>query len=197
LSTPLKHPIPEADEAAAKPLRADARRNRERILKAAAKEIAARGLDVQMEDIARAAGVGVGTIYRNFPTKDALQDALWDAKRKLVIAVTERAAANPDPWAAVEQLFTDGTALQLEDLGWCESLGIQPRGMTRQDAPPELIAATETVLRRAKEAGALREDFRFEDVGNVFAAMSTVISSGGRDARDAMLRVILDGLRAR
>jgi len=139
----------------------------------------------------------VGTIYRNFPTKQALQDALWDEKRARVIEVSQRAAANPDPWGAVEQLFTDGTQLQLDDLGWCEALGAQPRGMSRKDAPPELLEATGLILRRAKEAGVLREDFGFDDVGSVFSAMSTVIANGGRPARDALLRVILDGLRAR
>jgi AcrR family transcriptional regulator len=179
-----------------RPLRADARRNRQRILEAAAKEIAQRGLDVQMEDIAHAAGVGVGTIYRNFPTKQALQDALWEEKRRRVIEVALRAAANTDPWGAIVQLFTEGTDLQIQDLGWCEALGSQPKGMRRQDAPPELLEATQGVLNRAKDAGVLRPDFEFDDVGNVFGAMATVIANGGAQARDGLLRVILDGLRA-
>jgi AcrR family transcriptional regulator len=186
-----------AAHAACRPLRADARRNRQRIIEAAAKQIAARGLDVQMEDIARAAGVGVGTIYRNFPTKQALVDALWEEKRSRVIAVAQRAAANPQPWEAVQQLFREGTDLQIEDLGWCEALGAQqPGGMTSRDAPPELLEATEVVIDRARDAGVLREDFSFDDVGNVFCAMSMVIANGGRPARDGLLRVILDGLRA-
>jgi AcrR family transcriptional regulator len=181
----------------ARPLRADARRNRQRIIEAAAKQIAARGLDVQMEDIARAACVGVGTIYRNFPTKQALVDALWAEKRSRVVAVAERAAANPDPWEAVQQLFREGTDLQIDDLGWCEALGAQqPGGMTSHDAPPELLEATEVVLDRARTAGVLRDDFGFDDVGNVFCAMSMVIANGGRPARDGLLRVILDGLHA-
>jgi AcrR family transcriptional regulator len=211
LSTPVKPPITEAPEApegaspapcvaaatAPRPLRADARRNRQRIIEAAAKQIAAGGLDVQMEDIARAAGVGVGTIYRNFPTKQALVDALWEEKRSRVIGVAQRAAANDDPWDAVEQLFREGTDLQIDDLGWCEALGAQqPTGMSGRDAPPELLEATQVVLERARGAGVMRDDFGFDDVGNVFCAMSMVIANGGRPARDGLLRVILDGLRA-
>jgi AcrR family transcriptional regulator len=180
-----------------KPLRADARRNRERILKAAAKELAARGGAVQMEDIARAAGVGVGTIYRNFPTKGALEDALWGDKRQRVIGVAQRAAENPDAWGAVVQLFEEGTRMQVEDLGWCQSLGRSPRGYTSEDAPPELLEAGTAVLKRAHKAGVLRKDFGFDDVGTVFGAMGAVIAARGPEGREAMLRVILDGLRAR
>jgi AcrR family transcriptional regulator len=179
-----------------KPLRADARRNRQRIVKAAAEQIAERGLDVQMEDIAHAAGVGVGTIYRHFPTKQALIDALWDDKRERMIGVAREALKNPDPWGAVVDLFELGVAMQVDDLGWCQAFGFNPRGITEAAAAPELVEATTAIVDRAHAAGVLRGDFGFEDVGRTFCAMGSVIATHGPEAGAAMLRVILDGLRA-
>jgi len=187
LSTPL-----------AKPLRADARRNREKVLAAAREAFAAKGLEVGMEDVARRAGVGVGTIYRHFPTKEALLDALWADKVDRVVALTREASENPDPWAGVVEMFERGTAMQADDLAWCEATGSAgPRGWRESNAPPELLAATTALLDRAKAAGALREDFGFDDVSNVFCGMAGVIAAHGAEARHGLLQVILDGLRPR
>jgi AcrR family transcriptional regulator len=184
--------------AISKPLRADARRNREKVLAAARDAFAAGGIEVGMDEVARRAGVGVGTIYRHFPTKEALLDALWGDKTQRVIALTQEAAENPDPWGAVVEMFERGTTMQADDLGWCEALGPHgPRGWTEQTAPPEMLAATTTILDRAKAAGELRADFGFDDVGKVFVAMAGVISAHGPEARHALLRIILDGLRPR
>jgi AcrR family transcriptional regulator len=181
----------------ARPLRADARRNRERVLEAARKAFAADGLDAQMEEIARRAKVGVGTVYRHFPTKEVLLEALWADKMERILEVTRGALENPDPWGGVQQMFERGTQMQAEDLGWCEAVGaMRPGGLSSETAPPELLEANTALLDRAKRAGVLRQDFEFDDVSRVFCAMAGVISAQGADARKPFLRVILDGLRA-
>src|SRR5688500_1594373 len=81
-----------------RPLRADAERNRARILAAAAEVFAERGLDVSLDDIAAHAGVGVGTVYRRFPDKDALIDALFEDKIDRVVALADDALEIEDPW---------------------------------------------------------------------------------------------------
>ena len=180
-----------------RPLRADARRNRGRVIDAARKTFATDGLDAQMEEIARRAGVGVGTVYRHFPTKEALLEALWADKMARIVELTNAALQNPDPWGGVVEMFERGTSMQAEDLGWCEAVGARPGGLNSQTAPPELLEATTELLDRAKRAGELREDFEFDDVSKVFCAMAGVINAQGPDARESILQVILDGLRVR
>src|ERR1043166_6338645 len=81
-----------------RPLRVDAARNRERILAAASEVFADRGLDVSLDDIARHAGVGVGTVYRRFPTKEALIEALFDSHLAQLEALAENAVSYADSW---------------------------------------------------------------------------------------------------
>src|SRR3954463_5386003 len=87
-----------------RPLRADARRNRELILAAAREAFAEAGRDVQMPDVARAAGVGVGTLYRHFPAKEDLVRALVQDKVQTVIATLREALTREDPWEAIDWL---------------------------------------------------------------------------------------------
>ena len=151
----------------------------------------------RMDEIARRAGVGVGTVYRHFPTKEALLEALWQDKMERILELNREALQNPDPWGGLEQMFERGTEMQADDLGWCEAVGaMRPGGLNATTAPPELLDATNELLDRAKGAGALRKDFDFDDVSRVFCAMAGVISAQGPDAREPFLRVILDGLRA-
>src|ERR1700756_2007672 len=87
--------------AAPRPLRADAARNRERVLAAAREAFAEYGRDAQMEDVARRAGVGVGTVYRHFATKEALVDALLETRFRQAMERAREALALEDPWEAV------------------------------------------------------------------------------------------------
>src|SRR3954469_20768899 len=87
-----------------RPLRADARRNREKVLAAARAVFSEHGRDAQMDDVARRAGVGVGTVYRHFPTKEALIEALMVAAFETIAAAAEAALEIDDPWEA----FTSG-----------------------------------------------------------------------------------------
>jgi len=167
------------------------------VLDAARKTFATDGLDAQMEEIARRAGVGVGTVYRHFPTKEALLEALWADKMARIVDLTKTALENPDPWGGVVEMFERGTSMQAEDIGWCEAVGARPGGLNSQTAPPELLEATTELLDRAKRAGKLREDFEFDDVSKVFCAMAGVINAQGPEARKSILPVILDGLQVR
>ena len=99
-----------------KPLRADARRNRERIIAAARTVFAERGVEAQMDDVAREAGVGVGTVYRHFPHKEALLGELVAAKFRAFGDNAERALEVEDPWEAFAGLLRANAELCVRDI---------------------------------------------------------------------------------
>jgi AcrR family transcriptional regulator len=166
------------------------------VLQAAQKAFAAEGLDAQMEEIARAAGVGVGTVYRHFPTKDALLEALWADKRERMGALTRAALENPDPWQGVVEMFERGTEMQAGDVGWCEAVGWRPGGLTAATAPPEFVETVNAVIGRAERSGQLRKKLTFDDIARIFCATASVIAAHGAEAGQDLLRVILDGLHS-
>src|SRR5919112_6366490 len=105
-----------------RPLRADAERNRRRILAAASTVFAERGLGVSLDDVAAAAGVGVGTVYRRFPDKDALIDALFEAKIQQAAQLAREASEIEDAWEAFATFMRGMGAMNAEDRGFKEAL---------------------------------------------------------------------------
>jgi AcrR family transcriptional regulator len=188
--------------AAPRPLRADARRNHGRVLDAARAAFAEVGLDVPMEDVARRAGVGVGTLYRHFPTKDALVAALTDAHFERLAEMMERAADAPgDPWTTLIGALRAIAAATAEDTALCEIIARRPIQVTATAAGQErLEAAIARLLTGAHAGGAMREDARVEDVRNIMCGFGHIAAQqrAGADLDwRRYLTVALDGLRAR
>ena len=176
-----------------RPLRADARRNRERILKAARAVFSAQGRDAHLEDVARRAKVGVGTVYRHFPTKDALLEALAREQFEILTRWAREAEAEPDPWAAFNAMIWRGAELQASDRALMEAVAAFKPSVARQ--AEELHASIERLLRRAQAAGAVRADAAGEDVQLMMCGLGSVMQMSG-DGWRRYLTVMLDGLRA-
>jgi AcrR family transcriptional regulator len=186
--------------AAERPLRRDAERNRHRILEAARVVFAERGLRGSHDDIARAAGVGVGTVYRRFPDKEELIDALFEARVEEIAEIARAAVANPDPWDALVGFLIRTQELQAEDRGLMEIMLGGGRGAARATAARSLIAPlVARVLQRAKDAGVVRADIELTDLPLIQLAIATIAESSRDVAPDAWRRtmtLVLDGLRA-
>jgi AcrR family transcriptional regulator len=183
-----------------RPLRRDAERNRQRILDAARVVFAERGLSGSHDDIAREAGVGVGTVYRRFPDKEQLIDALFEARIEEIADVARAAVDHPDPWEAFVGFLLRTQELQSLDRGLKEIVLGGARGAERAVAARSLIAPLAAqVLERAKDAGVLRSDIELTDVPLIQLAIGTIAESSRDVAPDVwrrMMTVVVDGLRA-
>jgi AcrR family transcriptional regulator len=182
-----------------RPLRADARRNRERIVTAARAVFSEQGREAQMDDVARRAGVGVGTVYRHFPTKDALIEGLVTAKFERLELWAQEALEVEDPWAAFEQMMWRSAEQMARDRTLFQVLSAEPELVERiANARVGLTVAMAEVMRRAQAAGALRADIRVEDIGPVMCgvggAMQMCMTTGGDWKR--FFGFVIDGLRA-
>jgi len=153
-------------------LRADARRNRESILAAARGQFADHGLDVHMEQIARGAGVGVGTVYRHFPAKEDLLQALADERFARFAEYARSALEDPDPWRAFCE-FLRGCARSVdEDRSLSEAMDQLPGLCSSAADKADLLELTGRLIERAKAAGAIRADVRAEDVPSLMRGMA-------------------------
>jgi AcrR family transcriptional regulator len=183
-----------------KPLRKDARRNRERLLAAAVELFAERGTEGSLEEVAKRAGVGIGTLYRHFPTRDALVEAAYRNEVAQLRAAADELLAELPPDAALEawmRRFVDyGSAKRgmrdaLQSIaGGGASLFADTRG--------QVTEAVAVLLTAGAEAGTLRADVEPEDVLRAMGAI-WLVAEGEDFAEDAMriLRLVLDGLRYR
>jgi AcrR family transcriptional regulator len=171
--------------------RADALRNRQRLIDAAVAVFAEQGLDVAVAEVARRAEVGTATLFRNFPTKDDLVYAVIEARVTELLEVGKRAMEIEDPGEAFEQFLIGVCDLQVRDRGFFEAIHsrlIDEPGLMQ--CKKGMIGIAEQILARAQAAGVVREDVGPEDIGFLISAAA---SREGNHAR--YLRILLDGLR--
>jgi len=179
----------------ARPKRADARRNYDKVLAAAREAFAEGGESTSLEEIARRAGVGIGTLYRHFPSRQALLEALYvDEVEEVCRSAAELEGA--DPWEALNAWFdrligyiATKRALLHELLNYLD-----------QDAPlfkvcrASLFAAGEPLLKRAQDAGVVREDVEFSEVMQMLMGILKIPAEDPAQTK-RLLRIALDGLR--
>src|SRR5215218_10012991 len=182
-----------------RPLRADARRNREKVLEAARAVFSEQGRDAQMDDVARRAGVGVGTVYRHFPTKEALIEALMVAAFEAIAAQADAALEVEDPWEAFADVLWKGAEIMSADRALSEVFASIPGAM--ESAMPAVKGLTDSmtnVIARAQEAGLLRPDLVVDDIPMVMCGIGSATKKEHRcpEAWRRHLSIVLDGMRA-
>jgi AcrR family transcriptional regulator len=184
-------------------LRADAARNRTLVLEAASELLRERGLDVTMQEIADAAGVGVGTVCRRFATKQELVAALVQERMEMLLEIVRSGVdeLENDPWGAFSRAFVDAVQLHVRDRGFMETVGCEHAGHQRhQELRHDLMVLLRVLVRRGIELGALREDVVAEDIPELACMVSrTSCSPMGELEPESWRRactIVLDGLRA-
>ncbi|GAA1685761.1 TetR/AcrR family transcriptional regulator [Nonomuraea maheshkhaliensis] len=191
---------PPVDPMTDRELRADARRNREQVLATAQRLFAAQGLGIPLDEIARRAGVGPGTVHRHFPTKQALYLAVAIDQIRRLVDEGEALAATDDP-AALFTLLSRMMASGAENAAVKSALTAAEFDL-RDAAPDAAAGLTHQVARlldRARQAGVVRDDVTVDEVMAIVAGAFAAIRHAGADTspeRSAHLaRIILDGLR--
>ncbi|WP_433149265.1 TetR/AcrR family transcriptional regulator [Actinomadura nitritigenes] len=180
-----------------RPLRADARRNRRRVLDAARAAFEESGNDAQMEDIAKRAGVGVGTIYRHFPTKQALVDELTAEWMADGAAKAADALAEPDPWDGVVLFVRRSADIMVRNRGLREVFGDVGK-LFEEDAPVQnndLQVKVAALLARAHTAGVLRPDVGVNEFRALMCGLAMAVTNTPPGTHQLYADVILKGLR--
>jgi AcrR family transcriptional regulator len=181
-------------------LRADARRNRERVLQAAQRLFATEGLGVSLDEIARQAGVGPGTVHRHFPAKEALYLAVATDQIERLVAEAEALAAADDP-AALFELLSQMMANGAENVAVKSALLAAEFDLrtAAPDVAADLTGHVADLLDRAHAAGAVRHDLTVDEVmalvAGAFAAIRHAGAETSRERSAHLAQLILDGLR--
>jgi AcrR family transcriptional regulator len=178
-----------------RPLRADARRNRERILKAARAVFADQGIDAQIDDVAKRAKVGVGTVYRHFPTKEALRDALVRERFEEIAGYAREALERDDAWEGFCELIFRAAERNAVDRAFCEIVAFTDQSSILEESG--LTESTAELIARAKAQGAMRADATAADIPIMMAGAGSVMRAHPSPVVwRRYLTIMLDGLRA-
>ena len=175
-----------------RPLRADARRNYDALVAAARDAFAEHGMSASLEDIARRAGVGIGTLYRHFPARDALVEAVYVEEVERMVRDAEEIAAR-EPWQALDLWLRRFVA-------YVSAKRVLVEGLNRQS--PVLVTCRtilydsgRPILERAQKAGVARSDVAIDDIVRLVQGLAVVAFPTDED-RDRVLGLAIDGLRA-
>jgi AcrR family transcriptional regulator len=185
--------------AAERPLRRDAERNRRRILAAAAEVFTERGLDATLDEVARAAGVGIGTVYRRFPDKESLIAELFRDRVDALVTVAEEACADADPWQGLVSYLEFVATAMAGDLGLRQLMMFASYDRDQvcyaRDRMRPIISR---LVKRAQASGDLRPDFRATDVKMIafmLASLAEYAASATPEVWRRYLTMLVDGLR--
>jgi AcrR family transcriptional regulator len=180
-----------------RPQRADAQRNRRRVLDAAEAVFSQAGTSATIEDVAREAGLGVGTVCRHFPTKQALLDEVLDEGYRGLIVALDAALEAEEPAAAFDWYVHQLAGHQATRRALAEQMALELVMTIDPDLQREVRAKTAALLERAQAAGAIRTDISPADTSMLFAGIAqiTAIVGGDKNVRDRYVAVVLDGLR--
>jgi len=185
----------------ARPLRRDAQRNRDAILAAARQVFCDHGLEAPLEEIARRAQVGIGTLYRRFPSRVDLLDAVLADTVQAHVDAAEQALAADDPWDGFTSYLEQTCRLQAADRGLGDAMGMRfPRATATEAAKTRLFELVGELVRRAQHSGQLRADLTLEDLAFLNWANTRILqagrAAGAPDAWRRHLGLLLDGFRA-
>jgi len=178
-----------------RPRRADAQRNRDRLLGAAAEAFAERGTDASLEEVARRAGVGIGTLYRHFPTRDDVVAALIAGEVEGLVALGDQLLAADDAGTALRTWLAALIRHVTRYRGLASSLVDARCGEGRlSESCHRQEAAAAALVERAQRAGAVRPDVTVADVLDLASALAWLRERGRHPDDDRLLDVVLDGL---
>lgn len=179
-----------------RPLRADARRNRERLVSAARATLAARGSEASMDEIARAAGVGVGTLYRHFPRRIDLVEAVYRDDVDALVVLADRVGTEAGPWDALVawlEGFLDYAAAKRTFLTELHE-AFEKKPDLALASRERIRAAVGQVLARAQAAGVARDDIDGADLQQLIGGMC-MARNGTLEQNKRLLLLLLDGIK--
>ena len=182
-----------------KTLRADARRNREAVIAAAKRLFADEGLEAQMPDVAKVARVGVGTVYRHFPTKEDLIAVLVAQRFERLAEKAREGLEAEDAWQGICEFIRFSAEIQADDRGLCEVMGSRPDLMEAAALEVGLPELCDRLVKRAQRSGDLRRDLAWEDVPMIACGLGRITQADVGPAKGRwprLVEIILDGLRA-